>query len=616
MCAADGAGNTGSWSGPYKLDTTSPSASATGASSGWYYASPSITLSASDSGGSGLSYSKYIWDSSTGCVGSGMAYSNGGTITMSAGSHTLYLCVADNAGNTGTWSGGYNLDNIAPTVTALSPSAAATKVAPILNYTVTDTGGSNLSSVQLWRTTDSSGAPNSSGWAQVSSASISGSSYSGSFTDSSAAANTIYWYGIHALDAAGSCINESGGHCGGVSSDSLDTRAAVGPDKVAYDTTAPVCGSWSPSSGPWHNTATGTSFTLSGSTDSGGSGINVSGGPCTTGTTNGSTCSITISDNAGNTFSCTSPTNNIDTTAPTVSANNSSAGWYSSSPTITLSSSDSGGSGLSYSKYIWNNSTGCSSSGTSYSNGATIAIPSQGANTLYLCGLDNAGNTGTWSGAYNLDTTAPSSLSLSPSSSITNNTNITVSFSATDSGGSGLSGYKYCYTTNGTTCSPVTSGPSVTFSSVGSYTVCFNAADNAGNTSATTCSAANAYQYTSVSAPSGTSASASVIPGLQTISANWSGTATGFKVYYNYSYGSTVSSITNATPPSGNISTFGGICPADYTVYIVAYNTDNSLAGGTSAGCSGTWGNIPNAQCTVTTKQVQLRTCTSGFFGQ
>jgi hypothetical protein len=207
---------------------------------------------------------------------------------------------------------------------------------------------------------------------------------------------------------------------------------------------------------------------------------------------------------------------------------------------------------------------------------------------------------------------------LSPTSALTNNSNITVSFSATDSGGSGTGGYHYCYTTNGSTCSPSTSGSSVTFSSVNSYTVCANAYDNAGNTSGTTCSNANAYQYTSVSAPSssGVTVNATPVSGLSTINSTWSGTASGFNVYVQGGQYSTSQLLSSSAAPSGNTNAISLQCPSSYTFYTVAYNTDSSLGGGTSASCSGAWGSIPNAQCTVKTTQVKLTTCTQGFFGQ
>ena len=65
------------------------------------------------------------------------------------------------------------------------------------------------------------------------------------------------------------------------------------------DTDKPVCGNWTP-------TGSSQNYTLSGSTDAT-SGISVAGGDCTAPSTGGN-CNVTISDIAGNSRTCTSPT--------------------------------------------------------------------------------------------------------------------------------------------------------------------------------------------------------------------------------------------------------------------------------------------------------------------
>lgn len=73
----------------------------------------------------------------------------------------------------------------------------------------------------------------------------------------------------------------------------------------------PNCGTWTPNPAPEKFSLTSQTFTLTNSTDTGGSGIKISGGTCTTSNSNGDTCIVTISDNAGNTTDCVSPLNNI-----------------------------------------------------------------------------------------------------------------------------------------------------------------------------------------------------------------------------------------------------------------------------------------------------------------
>lgn len=82
-----------------------------------------------------------------------------------------------------------------------------------------------------------------------------------------------------------------------------------------YDDVPPTCGTWSPADGsvPWvnHNQT----FTLSTSTDTWWSGINVAWDSCVV-ALNGQTCIVTISDRAGNTTDCVSPAAKIDRNVP------------------------------------------------------------------------------------------------------------------------------------------------------------------------------------------------------------------------------------------------------------------------------------------------------------
>lgn len=106
----------------------------------------------------------------------------------------------------------------------------------------------------------------------------------------------------------------------------------------------PTCGDWSPSGTAW--SSGNVTFTLSNSTDTGGSGIDVDGGSCTV-TVNGGRCSVTIRDNAGNTTSCQSPSARIDTTAPTCGTwNPATQGWGKTSINFTLSNSTDSQSGI------------------------------------------------------------------------------------------------------------------------------------------------------------------------------------------------------------------------------------------------------------------------------
>jgi|CXWL01.1.fsa_nt_gi pimeloyl-ACP methyl ester carboxylesterase len=98
-------------------------------------------------------------------------------------------------------------DTAPPTVDAFSVNAStATFGQPfIIAYSVSDSGGSGLKQISLWRA-NVSGAPNDSSWRQIGSAvSLSGNSYSNVFSDVPPAIGN-YWYGIHVIDNANPAV--------------------------------------------------------------------------------------------------------------------------------------------------------------------------------------------------------------------------------------------------------------------------------------------------------------------------------------------------------------------------------------------------------------------------
>ena len=99
-------------------------------------------------------------------------------------------------------------DTIPPTVIAfdVTPRSITLGSAFSITFTVSDSGGSGLNRVELWRANDNNGTP--TGWAEIKRTSLSGNGpISGSFSDSPAIAG-IYWYGIHAVDNAGNWTPE------------------------------------------------------------------------------------------------------------------------------------------------------------------------------------------------------------------------------------------------------------------------------------------------------------------------------------------------------------------------------------------------------------------------
>jgi len=113
-------------------------------------------------------------------------------------------------------------DSIPPTVNSLNVNPSSVNVGSsfTISCSVSDSGGSGLNRIELWRANDSGGSPVS--WGEIQRNSASGSSSSTSFSDTPSAGT--YWYGIHVVDNAGNWGAES---------------SPVKRTVVAADTTAP-----------------------------------------------------------------------------------------------------------------------------------------------------------------------------------------------------------------------------------------------------------------------------------------------------------------------------------------------------------------------------------------
>ncbi|MFA4835952.1 MAG: CARDB domain-containing protein, partial [Dehalococcoidia bacterium] len=209
------------------IDLTAPSCGTPSYNpSGWTNGSVTVTISCSDTGGSG-------------CVQA--SYSSSPISSNGSGS----LTIADNAGN--TTSCAYNVTNIdvtAPTISVFTVDGAAygasannTDGSPNISWTSSDGTGSGVNNAKIWRAPDSGGNPGA--WTNVNTS----SSASGSWSDS--VSNGTYWYGVHSTDNATNCIkgDTSGvdqGHCGGVTSDALDRRIQRDPVRVVVNAACPL----------------------------------------------------------------------------------------------------------------------------------------------------------------------------------------------------------------------------------------------------------------------------------------------------------------------------------------------------------------------------------------
>ena len=234
---------------------------------------------------------------------------------------------------------------------------------------------------------------------------------------------------------AGAKGNNSGGT---VTDNAGNTTSCAANQTVKIDKTAPSC-TVSGGGSSWTNadvTLTGTcSDALSGCTSA-------TVTKSYTSNTNTTASPGTVTDNAGNSTTCSSRTVKIDKSAPTCVSSGGSTSWRNTNLTITGTCSDTGGSGCKESitrTFSTNTNTTTASPGTVY---------------------DNAGNSVTCPAnqTVKIDKTAPTCTSSGGSSSW-RNSNLTITGTCSDTGGSGCKANvtnTYSSNTNTTTASPGT----------------------------------------------------------------------------------------------------------------------------------------------------------------
>ncbi len=81
----------------------------------------------------------------------------------------------------------------------VAPRSLAFGQATTISYRVSDSGGAGLKRIELWRTTDRNGSPDSAAWAKIKETPLSGNGpIVSSFVDAPPAGT--FWYGLHAVD--------------------------------------------------------------------------------------------------------------------------------------------------------------------------------------------------------------------------------------------------------------------------------------------------------------------------------------------------------------------------------------------------------------------------------
>jgi hypothetical protein len=293
--------------------------------------------------------------------------------------------------------------------------------------------------------------------------------------------------------------------------------SAGAANTVRLDHTAPSVPSVSGGSSTWLNAAS-TKVSASGSSDTGGSGFSgyqyrtSPDGSSWTSATAGSSVTVTGEgttevefrslDTAGNrsAWSVVTPGSTVllDRTAPSVpSVSGGSSSWSSAaSVSVSAGSSTDPLSGVSGYQYETSLNGGAWSA---VNGGASVPVSAEGTTTVRFRAVDNAGNMSGWTtvgatATAMLDRTSPSMPNVSGGSTAWSNAaSVSVSAAGSTDALSGMAGYQYETSVNGSAwSSPATPGASAPVAAEGTTTVRFQAIDNAGNTSAwTTVSAAS-----------------------------------------------------------------------------------------------------------------------------
>jgi peptidoglycan/xylan/chitin deacetylase (PgdA/CDA1 family) len=456
-----------------RLDTVAPSSTiqcngGTCAAS-FYTSAITVSLNASDVGGSGVSQIVYTTDGSDPTSTNGTVYSGPFTLNQSA---TVKYRAFDVAGNAETVrSQALQVDTAAPQTTIScngAPCGTGYFNAPVsITLAATDNaGGSGVAQIRY--TTDGS-TPTSSH----------GTVYAGAFTVATSGTTVKY----RAFDNAGNA-------------------EATNSQLIQLDTVAPsstIQCNGTNCSGSFYNAAVSVTLTAS---DVGGSGVSqivytTDGSDPTS--TNGTVYSGAFSvgstttlkyrafDVAGNAEPVNSALLQVDTTAPQTTINCAgspcvSTGWYRSGVSISLVATDAD-SGVAQIRYTTNGAVPTKTTGTIYSNPFTLAATT----TINYRAYDNAGNLeANHAIQIQIDPTPPTVSLTAPSAGATVSGPTTLSATASDN----VAVDHVDFLVDGNVVGTATSSPySFSWNSAsvsdGNHTISARAVDSAGNQTTT-----------------------------------------------------------------------------------------------------------------------------------
>lgn len=444
------------------VDNTAPSTSDnTGFGGQSYLGSKTFTLTPNDGGGSGIADTKYcVAEYPATCVPD----TSGTSVTVTCPGVAsclkwIFYQSTDNAGNEQGWgSHSYSftiINDTTPPTTTDNIDGNWHNSNVTVNLTCNDTGGSNCTTT--YYTTDGSDPDTSS-------------SHGNSFTLSTNGTYTIKYFSV---DGAG------------------NQETPVTANQVKIDKTNPTASITSPATGSALKetvTITATAADLGGSNIAKveflhstttaikiGEGTETSPGTYSidwntkdplVGALDGSrTIWVIAYDNAGNQFASTSTSVTVDNTPPTTtpsvySVSYTWGAWTNGQKTIILTCNDGSGSGCANKYYCVDSTNSCTPT-TLYSG--MFNVNTEGTNYVRFYSTDTAGNSETVkSVSVLIDLTKPiTNDNYGTKDGVWQNSDQTITLTASDSGGSGLQWTKYCFGTtlnNGVACYPETTG--------------------------------------------------------------------------------------------------------------------------------------------------------------
>jgi YD repeat-containing protein len=489
--AYDGAGNHSGYSSTATAatpDTVAPSAPTGLAAAAPTSTSVNLTWTGSTDNVAVSGYRIYRGGTQIGTT-SATNYTDNGVVGSTAYSYTV--SAYDAAGNNSASSNSAAVttpDTIAPGVPAgLSASAPSSTQVNLSWNAVSDTGGSGLAGYRVYR-----------GGTQI------GTTTGTSYSDTGVVGSTAYSYTVRAYDGAGN------------SSASSNTATVTTPDTIPPGVPTGLSAS-APSS-------TQVNLAWNAVSDTGGSGLagyRIYRGGSHIGTTTGTNYTdtgvvgstaysyvVSAYDGAGNTSgsSNTAAVTTPDTISPGVPTGLSASAASSTQVNLAWNAvSDTGGSGLAGYRIYRGGSHIANSSATSYSD---TSVSASTAYSYTVAGYDNAGNTSAQSSPANAttpappDTTAPSVPS-GVTTAVVGDNQVNISWSAsTDTGGSGMAGYRIYRGGVQVGTSSTNSFADTTVSPFNSYSYTIAAYDGAGNVSGQS-SAANAATFIQITNTSG-----------------------------------------------------------------------------------------------------------------